>query len=199
VLGIGLDEMTKRFELEYAEMVALAIKHHFDPFFERLEIAGSIRRRKPTVKDIELVGIPKMREVTLPQTSLFEDPTIERVSRAQEAIDAYNAIEGQSLEFPIQKTSGLTVDGDRMKKLMELPTEVPIDLFLTTQEQWGYIFVLRTGPTQWNYRLVKRCKQVGLRLEGGTVYRGRDSLPVFSEEQMFRLARVKWVEPQDRK
>jgi len=86
-----------------------------------------------------------------------------------------------------------------MKKLRELPTKIPIDLFLTTPDRWGYIFLLRTGPSEWNIRFVKRCKQVGLRLEKGEVFRGTHKINVSSEEQMFKLAKVKWTDPEERK
>jgi len=48
-----------RMSLEYAESIGQEVIGVLQPYFERLEIAGSIRRRRPMVHDIDLVGIPR--------------------------------------------------------------------------------------------------------------------------------------------
>ena len=45
--------------LERAQKVADAVVKHLSPYCERIEVAGSIRRRKPWVNDVDLVLIPK--------------------------------------------------------------------------------------------------------------------------------------------
>lgn len=40
--------------------IALKLVERLHPYCEKIEIAGSIRRGKPLVKDIEIVTIPKM-------------------------------------------------------------------------------------------------------------------------------------------
>lgn len=45
--------------LERAQKVADAVVKHLSPYCQRIEIAGSIRRRKPLVNDLDLVLIPK--------------------------------------------------------------------------------------------------------------------------------------------
>jgi DNA polymerase/3'-5' exonuclease PolX len=49
--------------LSKAQAIAEKVKAQLSPFCERVEIAGSIRREKPEVKDIELVCIPRLREM----------------------------------------------------------------------------------------------------------------------------------------
>jgi DNA polymerase/3'-5' exonuclease PolX len=46
-------------ELERAQIIANQVKEKLEPYCERIETAGSIRRRRPWVKDIDLVCIPK--------------------------------------------------------------------------------------------------------------------------------------------
>ena len=46
-------------KLEEAEELAREIVEHVHPFCERVEVAGSIRRKKSEVRDIDLVLIPK--------------------------------------------------------------------------------------------------------------------------------------------
>ena len=45
--------------LERAQKVADAVVKHLSPYCQRIEIAGSIRRRKPWVNDVDLVLILK--------------------------------------------------------------------------------------------------------------------------------------------
>ena len=47
--------------MEYTQALQIAekVKQELEPHCERIEIAGSIRRKKPEVKDIEIVAIPK--------------------------------------------------------------------------------------------------------------------------------------------
>jgi len=47
-----------KYPLAQAEAVAGELVEALAPYFERLEVAGSIRRRRPVVHDIDLVGIP---------------------------------------------------------------------------------------------------------------------------------------------
>ncbi len=45
-------------ELEHAQIIASEIIDRLEPCCERLSVAGSIRRRRPLVHDIDLVCIP---------------------------------------------------------------------------------------------------------------------------------------------
>jgi len=45
--------------LERAQKVADAVVKRLSPYCQRIEIAGSIRRRKPWVNDVDLVLVPK--------------------------------------------------------------------------------------------------------------------------------------------
>jgi len=54
-----------RMKLEEAQVIAEKTKALLAPYCERIEIAGSIRRKKPDVGDIELVAIPKPYNIGL--------------------------------------------------------------------------------------------------------------------------------------
>jgi len=45
-------------ELEKARAIAEEIKERLTPYCRKIEVAGSIRRRKPVVRDIDIVLIP---------------------------------------------------------------------------------------------------------------------------------------------
>ncbi|MBA7657419.1 hypothetical protein ES703_65356 [subsurface metagenome] len=48
-------------ELEKAKVIASAVVKSLEPFCERVQVAGSIRRQRPFVNDIDLVVIPYNR------------------------------------------------------------------------------------------------------------------------------------------
>ena len=54
----SLLQRRKRMELERAQKIAAAVVKRLSPYCRRIEVAGSIRRRKPQVNDIDLVLIP---------------------------------------------------------------------------------------------------------------------------------------------
>lgn len=58
--------MTDRKPLAQARAVADLLVSYLAPACERIEIAGSIRREVPEVKDIELVAIPRWEEIVAP-------------------------------------------------------------------------------------------------------------------------------------
>ena len=55
-MGIG------KIDLGVAKKLANDVIRHVAPAMQRVEVAGSIRRGKSIVGDIELVGIPCQRE-----------------------------------------------------------------------------------------------------------------------------------------
>jgi DNA polymerase (family X) len=57
--------------LEEAKLIAERVKQTLSPYCDRIEIAGSIRRQKPIVNDIDLVIIEKPEAVLNLPTLLF--------------------------------------------------------------------------------------------------------------------------------
>ena len=68
----------------------------------------------------------------------------------------------------------------------------------------GVIFGMRTGPGDWNTRLVDECKSIGRRVAGGQVEAwngviGRwEPVPTPEEADFFRELGQEWVEPSER-
>ncbi|RYD50171.1 MAG: hypothetical protein EOP83_24365, partial [Verrucomicrobiaceae bacterium] len=69
-----------RFPREAALVVAGELVHLLGPVCERIAIAGSLRRDKPEVGDVEILFVPRIEERPL---DMF---AIEHVSLAEEAI-----------------------------------------------------------------------------------------------------------------
>ncbi len=87
--------------------------------------------------------------------------------------------------------------GDRYKAL--LYRGIPVDLFITDAERWGCILALRTGPGDWNARLVTDCKRWFRRVEDGRVLHLGRAVPTPEEADFFAALGVAWVDPWDRR
>ena len=52
----------QKFPINQAEAVGFSLMAQLRPFSSRLQMAGSIRRRKPLVSDIEILYVPKIEQ-----------------------------------------------------------------------------------------------------------------------------------------
>lgn len=169
------------------------------PSCERIEIAGSIRRGKPLVADIELVAVPLVQEET--GDDLWGTPRpVDRLDWTLRSLRASGALPLRDVK--IQRADGRTEigrhDGDSYKALVY--DGFPVDLFIVRDpDQWGVIFTIRTGPADWSHRLVTDCQRFLRRVEGGYLYRSGQKVPCPEERDFFRLVGQPWVEPQDRR
>lgn len=165
---------------------------------ERTSIAGSLRRRKGEVHDIEIVAIPRVEE--RPGEDLWGEAVVRRdllATRLADLIDL-GVLAPRAVE--IHRRDGSTETGQRMGDAYKalVYRGMPVDLFITDAERWGCIYALRTGPGDWNTALVTRCKEHWRRVEGGRVLYHNRVVPTPEEADFFRALGVPWVEPQDR-
>jgi len=181
---------------------ALTLTGALDSACERLEVAGSLRREKPEVHDIELVAMTRFEERPgddLWSTEATHDLLEERIAEllAARFIEprqvANNRADGR-VEFQ-------TKLGPAFKALVY--RGIPVDLFVVRPPAtWGCIYALRTGPGDWNTRLVTDCKAIGRRVAGGQVERWDGSawvaVPTPEEPDFFRELGQPWVDPEHR-
>jgi DNA polymerase/3'-5' exonuclease PolX len=156
------------------------------PACERIEIAGSLRRGKATVKDIELVAIPRY--------------TLDLLGQPMDSmLDA--TVDGLVADGTILRP---TKDGPRYKAFWLADPGIQVDLFVTDPERWGVCFALRTGPAAYSKACVT-SRSVGGRLEPGLFVRdcrlwASDNTVIETPEERDFLARCGgWVEPGERK
>lgn len=160
---------------EQAEEIAERIKMEMKPFCSRIEIAGSIRRKKPEVKDIEIVAIP------LPyQTGLFEDGLAAIVNKWQK-------VKGE-MEYGICKYT------QRI-----LPDGIKLDLFFADEVNWGFIYAIRTGSADYSAKILGAGWVAnGYKgIDGQLTYQGK-VIEVREEADLFRRAGIKYIEPEYR-
>ena len=172
---------TIRIPLVRARQLAEALIADLAPGCERIEVAGSIRRRKPEVGDLEIVCVPKLRLNVLGESDgTHLDPILERL---QERGDLKR------------------IKGGSKYKQYELPAHgCKLDLFLTTAAQWGLVLLIRTGPAEFSKRFVTRRLLGGLlpndmSVHGGYLWRKVELLQTPEEETAFALAGVRYLEP----
>ena len=162
------------------------------PACERIVIAGSLRRRKPLVSDIELVAEPRYHDEpeglfgTVRRSAL--DPLLEGIERREVRVHRKDGSE------EVQ-----TRDGTAYKALAF--RGLPIDLFLVTPESgasWGVILTIRTGPADFSRELVTRCRTWGRRVQGGRLYVFGKYVPCATERDFFAGVGMPWLEPEER-
>jgi DNA polymerase/3'-5' exonuclease PolX len=186
-----------KWPIEVARVVAdglgLALAPYCEP--ERCVIAGSMRRQKPEVGDIELVYVPRK---VVGMGDLFEPASLvdEVLARMLE-------------ERVIAKR--LNVKGSEMwgasnKLGVHVPSGIPVDFFATTEASfWNYL-VCRTGGAENNVALASAAKRRGWQWnpygEGFSRPRGLgppEIAPMHSEREVFAFARLPWLEPEERR
>lgn len=149
--------MKTKYPYEFALSVASDIIAALQPSTDRIIIAGSLRRQKPFVGDIEILYIPKRADGPDPN-DLFGNPI--SINHTDAAISALLTAGTLSKRIsPLQKHP---VWGEQNKLASHTPTGIPVDLFATKLESWHNYLVCRTGCAEMNTLIATRAKIAGL-------------------------------------
>lgn len=183
------------FQLSYAQQQAFVLVQQMSPFCHRIEVAGSIRRDKPEVKDIEVVAIPKWGE--RPGPGLFADP--EPFNLLHEwaiASPADHSVRWIKTGVPDPVDWVPKAEGKYWRGLM--PDGMKLDLFLASPANWGAILLIRTGSADFSQAVVTHAKATGRPCKDGSFT--LDGTPVETPEEadVFAFLRLAWVDPQGR-
>ena len=121
-------------------------------------------------------------------------------------------------KFP-EGYDGMTINGPRLKRFKYPKYGLQIELYITTQLDWGRIFAIRTGSSgfshsqlsmQWNrlgwcgtvdgLRRKKECDKKGSTWKIKKEYKDNPTLPpAFStERKFFEFLQIDWVDPVNR-
>ncbi|MDP3063903.1 MAG: hypothetical protein Q8O40_11945 [Chloroflexota bacterium] len=183
-----------RWPLLQASVVARDLMGLLEASCERLAIAGSIRRRKPDCGDIELLCIPRLghgRDLwgtdlnPLEGVSLLDHRVLQLIGMG---------VLGYRLNVKGKKTFG-----PLNKLLVHIPSGIPVDLFSTTVSNYGMSLVVRTGPKEFNVRVMSRFKELGM---AGHAYGGvtvnEAEVPCPDEVDVFNLLGWPFIPPERR-
>jgi len=119
------------------------------PVCERIQIAGSLRREKSEVKDIEIVAIPARGETHV--IDMFGNVIESKKCSTLDTLLDFNL--GQEA-FAWEKDEEIKRWGPRYKRLRHRETGIRCDMFLTDKERWAYQLTIRTGPAGFSKAIV---------------------------------------------
>ena len=172
----------KRISWNEANALAQDVLTIINPYCERAEIAGSVRRHKVDCGDVEIVAIPK------PTDALFLVNDRAAYPIRQALLAHFDIVKGG--EHLLQFTTPLC----------------PLEVYLTTPEQWGVIFTIRTGPVDFSHRLVTARQDNGMCPSWMQFVEGRIKvrktgvlLDTPEETDVFKVLDLKYIKPEDRK
>ena len=178
------------------------------PFCDKIVIAGSLRREKPQVGDIEIVCLP------CPQA----DATLDMFGGDIPGKYVFCKAFEEQLSL-LRKWGTITLDPANVKdgpryKRFALPElgGFGVDLFLAEPDNWGNTLAIRTGPREFSQFLMTQawkrrhrrqwdgylwqCKPGDDR--DGPIPAGRTKISCKTEEDYFRAVGVPWLPPCDR-
>ena len=176
-------------ELQQAKQIADHWKALLAPACERIEIAGSIRRGKLEVKDIDLVCIPKVESVP----DLFGNPGTQ-----------VNHLEDLLSRIVISEGALLVINGPRQKKI-SLQEGIKLELWsVLPPAEWGAIFLIRTGPEAFAHWIVT-ARRIGgglpsyMREKNGALWKNDRKIETPEEIDFFRALGLDYIEPNQRR
>jgi len=192
-------------ELNKAKNIAIDICYRLQPFCTKLNIAGSIRRKKPEVKDIEICAVPIQTPVQ--EQDLFGAIT-QNLQIDLGFINTVNAL------GKIEKGS----PAGRYCKIL-LPEGIALDLFIPDPDDYYRQFAIRTGSADYSFKVIAAGwrkigwvgSDIGLRLEKDCIEtkqtdgkskwvcaRNKNNKPPVwsSEEEFFKWINVPFIAPE---
>jgi DNA polymerase/3'-5' exonuclease PolX len=165
-----------RIPLAEAQDIAANTLAILRPFCHKADIAGSVRRQSLTIGDLEIVCLPNRDP--LESTPLF-------AGGFAAAVEQWPGVVGKP-------------DGRYTQRL--LPCGLKLDLFMPHPDGYGLIMAIRTGSSDWAYKvLAAGWKRAGFHSHKGLLRREDESvIPCRTERELFDTIGLRWVEPVDR-
>lgn len=203
--------MKARFPADEAKAVAREILAVLKPacLDPWLKVAGSLRRRKADVGDVEFVYVPAI--------GMVPDGLFQREGNL--ADEALNSLVLSGIIAPRLTIKGTAVWGQKNKLAVHLATGIPLDFFSTSVPCfWNYL-VCRTGSKETNTALAMSAQERGLKWHpyslgfevinfaqatlalkdhGATLTHQGQHIQARNEQDVFALAGLPYLEPHAR-
>lgn len=135
---------------------------------ERVEVAGSVRRQKPTVKDVDIVATNENVIETINQFKRFGKVFTGESSDKKCSIFLYGSIQFQ------------------------------IDLRLFDKSCFGSAMNYFTGSKEHNVRLRSMAKNIGLLVNEYGIFKDGVKIGGEKEEDLYNILNIPYIEPKDR-
>lgn len=165
---------------------------------ERLIVAGSLRRRKPEVGDIEILYIPKTVMQQDPNELL---PKLVAVNQVDVLLDDWLR---RGVIAKRKTVIGAEPWGAKNKLAVHVASGLPVDFFTATAENWFNYLVCRTGSADNNLAICNAAIANGWKWNpyGPGFSRpcglGEEQRAMASERAVFEFAGLKYKEPWER-
>ena len=178
-----------RWPLAQAEEIAQSLVGALVPSCQRVPVvAGSIRRRRPDVGDIELLCVPMYME----HRNMLGD-----VTATTDLLDVELRFLMEQGELA-KRPSGY----GHMNKFLVHKSGIWVDVFTATEKNWGRDLLVRTGSADFNKRVMREFIRLGKRghAYGDAAVTLQDGTPVYApdEQTMFDLLEWPFIEPEAR-
>ena len=179
-------------KLQTAYSIAEEIIHALHHDCIKIQEAGSVRRQKPEVRDIEIVYI----SCTIHTYDLFATLT-------QTHFNTDTGLTYLINDGILAKDTAVKRWGPKYKRAIHCASGIVIELFRAETVNWGYILALRTGPADFNKLLVTKRAFGGalppdIELRHGYVWYDKQQISVTTEHAFFAALNLPLIPPQDR-
>lgn len=133
----------------------------------RLSIAGSIRRRKEVIKDIDLVASvkPKKEKATMDFFTGLPD------------------------------VHSITAKGDTKSSIV-LNVGINADLRIVSDREFPFALHYLTGSKEHNTAMRSRAKKMGIKMNEYGLFKGEKSLPCKDENEIFKALGLSYIPPE---
>ncbi len=203
---ISLDEARKMGE-SFIDEISFSVS--------RVVVAGSVRRGKEYVHDIEIVAIPRIEKAGIKptQSQLLSDGTAQKPPQLLHSLYATPHVDHLKLRMDALLDQGrITRDrprkdnksnpfGPRYYRISYIydGVDYPIDLFaVKPPAQWGVVFLIRTGSADYSHWIVQQGYRYGIKVVDGHLERLGVTIDTPQEIDVFNAIHVPFVEPRMR-
>lgn len=172
--------------LSEAQLISQGAVALLQPYCEKIEVVGSVRRGKPEgIHDIEVLCIPRF------------GPT-------------EDSFEANQLDWRLRRGLPGFTEGEPSKDGRKAPFKeryyrlkfqgVKFDLFACLPPaQWGLLKLIRTGPADFSHEFVTRLWDYGLKSKDGHIEHSDGVIIKTPEEiDVFHLCQLDYIEPTQR-
>lgn len=171
--GLGIhkkteDRITLKEALRISKSIVAQIKRCKGVI--QIEVAGSIRRRKSTIGDIDIL------------VSCKKEDRPEIIRRF----------------ISMKNVNEVIVKGDTKVSVRITDFGRQVDLRLVEENEWGAALLYLTGSKEHNIHLRTIAKERGFKINEYGMFKGTDKIAGKTEEEMYAALGMKWIKPEKR-
>lgn len=183
-----MSDNKQRYPYDVALKVAEELKEILTPACELNTpvIAGSLRRKRQDIGDIELLCIPK---VDIEQVFMVDRLDATLTSLMMTGL----------LDYRLNKLGRKTY-GPQNKLMVHLPSGIGVDVFSTEERYFGMALIVRTGSLEFNKDIMTRFQEMKMQghAYGGVTDRYGEDRDCPDEDTVFRFLGWQWIPPEKR-